>query len=319
MAPNRDGEGPSDLLSPATKKVLRGYAAGGLGAICATTITNPIEVVKTRLQLQGELKLAHERPYKGIFHCFKTIYQQEGVRGMQKGLIPACFAQMVLNGGRLGTYPFLKSILNVSPESKLFVFQNILAGAASGAIAASLASPLDLVKVRMQAQSPTAYLGHDFKYKNSFDAIRQIYRAEGLKGFIRGSLTSAQRTAVGSSVQLPTYDHTKMHLIKSGLFEDNIWAHFASSLVAGLVATTAMNPVDVARTRIYNQKVSADGKGMYYTGLADCVIKTVRAEGFFALYKGYAAHYLRLGPHTILVFVFWEQYKILFEKLAART
>jgi len=64
---------------------------------------------------------------------------------------------------------------------------------------------------------------------------------------------------------------------------------------------------------MYNQKVE-EGKAMYYKGMMDCIIKTVNKEGFFALYKGFGAHYLRLGPHTVLIFVFWEQLKILAAK-----
>ncbi len=63
---------------------------------------------------------------------------------------------------------------------------------------------------------------------------------------------------------------------------------------------------------MYNQKVSKDGKtGSLYRNGFDCIVKTVKAEGVGALYKGFSAHYLRIGPHTILTFVFFEQMKSL--------
>jgi solute carrier family 25, member 34/35 len=65
-------------------------------------------------------------------------------------------------------------------------------------------------------------------------------------------------------------------------------------------------------------------KGVLYANGLDCIVKTVKAEGFAALYKvchlikgylhlikGFSAHYLRIGPHTILTFVFLEQLKAL--------
>jgi len=291
----------------------QGYVVAGLAAVSATTFTNGIEVVKTRLQLQGELKLLTERPYKGIGHCFATIFRQEGIAGFYKGIYPAWTAQSILYGGRLGTYPITKKLMGSDNTNVNFWFlRNVLAGAFAGGISAAIASPIDLIKVRMQAQSKTVYLGHSYHYTSATKAFLQIYNNEGIKGVLRGSLTSAQRTAIGSAVQLSSYDQCKLFVLSSGLFRDNIYAYFASSLVAGLLVTTAMNPFDVARTRMYNQKVGEKGQGLYYKGMIDCIIKTVKAEGFFALYKGWGAHYLRLGPHTCLVFVFWEQLKRLF-------
>lgn len=82
--------------------------------------------------------------------------------------------------------------------------------------------------------------------------------------------------------------------------------------MTGLVVTTAMNPMDVVSTRIYSQKV-VNGKGKLYSGVMDCIMKTMKSEGLRGFYKGWAAHYMRLGPHTVFTFLFWEEAK----KLAA--
>lgn len=61
------------------------FLLGGLAACGAVTFTNPWEVIKTRLQLQGELvkKTGSTRlVYKGIGHAFKKIARQEGLRGL---------------------------------------------------------------------------------------------------------------------------------------------------------------------------------------------------------------------------------------------
>ncbi len=56
----------------------------------------------------------------------------------------------------------------------------------------------------------------------------------------------------------------------------------------GLLVTIAMNPADVISTRLYNQPV-VNGKGQLYTGLIDCIAKTVKTEGMRGLYKGFTA------------------------------
>lgn len=53
-------------------------------------------------------------------------------------------------------------------------------------------------------------------------------------------------------------------------------------------------------------KPGPDGKPEY-KGAADVVVKVVRNEGLFALWKGFTPYFARLGPHTVLTFIFIEQ------------
>ena len=53
------------------------------------TFSNPAEVAKTRLQLQGELAKAEGRVYKNVLDVFSKTWRNEGIRGIQRGLAPA--------------------------------------------------------------------------------------------------------------------------------------------------------------------------------------------------------------------------------------
>ena len=65
--------------------------------------------------------------------------------------------------------------------------------------------------------------------------------------------------------------------------------------------------MDTVRTRLMNQPLDATtGKGSRYSGMVDCAIKTARAEGGLALYKGFLAQWMRVGPHTTISLVAWE-------------
>ena len=93
-------------------ELLKGFTAGAVAACGAVTLTNPAEVVKVRLQLQGELqqKVAKNanfalgrgkgKLYGSAVSTFMSILKNEGIRGIQRGLGAAYCYQIILNGFR---------------------------------------------------------------------------------------------------------------------------------------------------------------------------------------------------------------------------
>lgn len=59
--------------------------AGAFAAACGVCVSNPLDVIKTRLQTQGSLQ--HKR-YSGILQCAKMVYAEDGVMGFSRGLVP---------------------------------------------------------------------------------------------------------------------------------------------------------------------------------------------------------------------------------------
>lgn len=105
--------------------------------------------------------------------------------------------------------------------------------------------------------------------------------------------------------QLSFYDQVKLMLINSGYFKDNLTTHFLSSLTAGAIATTLTQPLDVLKTRAMNAKPGE------FNSTWDLVKYTAKL-GPMGFYKGYVPAFVRLGPHTILTFVFLEQLRMNF-------
>ncbi|KAG6817923.1 hypothetical protein H0H87_012391 [Tephrocybe sp. NHM501043] len=264
-----------------------GFVCGGIAACIAVTISNPAEVAKTRLQLQGELaKGGGVKVYNNAFDVLRKTYANEGLRGMQRGLGPAYAYQILLNGSRLGFYePFRRNINHLfgySAEEQV-PFTSVLAGATSGAVG----------------------VGAQHYYKNSFDALSTIFRAEQFRGLVRGIDAAILRTSMGSSVQLPSYNFTKTQLVKNGILPaDSTWTFLLSSTISGMCVCLAMQPADTALTRMYNQPTTRtpDGRlqGTLYKNPIDCLWKTFKAEGVRGWYKGSTAHFMRIAPHTII-------------------
>lgn len=80
------------------------FAIAGAAAMSACLFTNPLEVLKTRMQLQGELKSKgqHEVYYKNVPHAAYVVAKNDGLLALQKGLVPALWVQLIMNGMRLG-------------------------------------------------------------------------------------------------------------------------------------------------------------------------------------------------------------------------
>lgn len=76
-------------------------------------------------------------------------------------------------------------------------------------------------------------------------------------------------------------------------------------MLSGIAVVIAMTPFDVVSTRLYNQKLDNRGRGLLYAGITDCVLKVVKVEGLYGLYKGLVANYLRIGPHSVLTLTIW--------------
>ncbi|KAH9484906.1 Mitochondrial oxaloacetate transport protein [Psilocybe cubensis] len=296
--------GPKPLSTP------EAFVLGGLAACCAVTVSNPAEVAKTRLQLQGELvKDNSKRVYKNTLDVLVKTTRNEGIRGVQRGLAPAYVYQILVNGARLGFYePFRQttnSFIGLSPTEQNTA-TSVLAGATSGAVGAALGNPLFLIKSRMQAYSPSLPVGTQRQYRNSFHALSSVVREEGLRGLLRGTNAAVLRTAMGSSVQVPSYMWTKRQLVNRGILPaESFWTYLISSSVSGLFVLAIMQPTDTVLTRMYNQptKTLPNGKivGSLYRNPIDALWKIAKIEGVLGWYKGTAAHFLRITPHTSVI------------------
>ncbi|KAE8722366.1 Mitochondrial uncoupling protein 6 [Hibiscus syriacus] len=138
--------------------------------------------------------------------------------------------------------------------------------------------------VRMQADGRLP-VSQRRNYTSVVDAITRMSKQEGVTSLWRGSSLTVNRAMLVTASQLASYDQIKETILENGLMKDGLGTHVAASFSAGFVASVASNPVDVIKTRVMNMKVEP-GQKPPYAGALDCAIKTVKAEGPMALYKG---------------------------------
>lgn len=284
-------------------------AASGMGACL---FTNPLEVIKTKMQLQGELRAKGQYAvhYRNVIHATYNIVKNDGVIALQKGLVPALWVQFFLNGVRLGTYQWAANRNLLTDKNGNLVLAKTIFFSGLGAVLGQTAcSPAFLIKTHLQAQSAKAIaVGHQHQHTNMWRALKNIYCKHGIKGLFRGVTSSVPRTVVGSVTQLVSFDYSKQKLLQYSYFEDKkLLTAFLASMIGGIAISVAMTPFDLIVTRIYNQPTDTEGKGLLYSSYKDCVLKIYRSEGLSAFYKGVGPMYLRMGPHTVLILVFWDR------------
>ncbi|XP_075213980.1 solute carrier family 25 member 35-like [Lycorma delicatula] len=288
------------------------FITGALAAVGAGCITNPIDVVKVRFQLQGELKSKghYAVHYKNFFHAFYVIAKTDGIFALQKGLGPALGHQVLLNGTRLGVCQFAEERKwNVDESGKISIFDTVCIGTVAGIMGAYAGSPLYLVKTHLQSKAATNIaVGHQHDHHGTLQALRSIFKEHGFFGLWRGVIGACVRLGVGSCSQMTAFYLTLEYLEEHQVLtsQKNIMNTIVASAVAGTVASVFRNPFDVISTRLYNQGVDKDGRGLLYKSYMDCVHKLWQVEGISGLYKGLIPQFSRSGPHSILSLVFWD-------------
>ncbi|XP_067134657.1 solute carrier family 25 member 35-like [Centruroides vittatus] len=289
---------------------------GGVAACCAGVVTNPFDVVKTRMQLQGELRQPgkYKIHYKNILHAFYAVSKADGVLALQKGLVPALWYQFVMNGIRLGIYDNFEKKGLIGKSGEVSAVKSVVTGAAAGSIGAFFGSPFYMLKTQLQAQSSGSIaVGYQHNHQSMIKALSLIWLKQGPSALWRGVTASVIRVACGSAVQLATFSKCKEFVQKSEVFKKDSWLNaLIASMLSGLAVAIFMTPMDVISTRLYNQGVNSSGKGILYSGIVDCIVKVLKTENFFGLYKGFMVLFLRIGPHTILNLLFWDELRKLY-------
>ncbi|KAG1957848.1 mitochondrial 2-oxoglutarate/malate carrier protein [Pimephales promelas] len=232
---------------------------------------------------------------------------------LHKQLSAGLLRQATYTTTRLGIYTVLFERMSKADGTPPNFLMKALIGMTAGATGAFVGTPAEVALIRMTADGrlpPDQRRG----YSNVFNALVRITREEGVTTLWRGCIPTMARAVVVNAAQLASYSQSKQALLDSGYFGDDILCHFCASMISGLVTTAASMPVDIVKTRIQNMRM-IDGKPEYKNGL-EVLVKVIRNEGFFSLWKGFTPYYARLGPHTVLTFIFLEQmnkfYKIYF-------
>lgn len=150
--------------------IIKGLS-GSLGGVAEACCLQPIDVIKTRLQLDAVAR------YNGIYHCGNTIYKEEGVRALWKGLTPFATHLTLKYALRMGSNSIYQNLLR-KEDGTLTDGRRMGAGFMAGITEALvIVTPFEVVKIRLQQQKGLSK--DQMKYKGPVNCAATIIKEEG--------------------------------------------------------------------------------------------------------------------------------------------
>jgi solute carrier family 25 aspartate/glutamate transporter 12/13 len=177
-------------------------SAAGAG-ICQVVATNPMEIVKIRMQMQA---LLPEAERQGTMQVIKGL----GLKGLYQGTAATLTRDVPFSVLFFPGYANLKAAL-ADAKGENTMAHNLIAGIAAGALASGAVTPSDVIKTRLQIQ------GGKEKYKNMGTAFRMIVKDEGLGALYKGAIPRMIVVGPLFGITLLAFELQKSYMIKNGL------------------------------------------------------------------------------------------------------
>ncbi|XP_076237838.1 solute carrier family 25 member 32 isoform X2 [Calliopsis andreniformis] len=280
------------------------FLAGISGGVISALTLHPFDLIKTRFAVNDGH--SHRGPqYAGPLSAIKQIVKTEGIRGLYKGVTP----NVLGSGGAWGCYFFfydaIKSkIQGGNTKKALGPYWHMFAAADAGILTLLMTNPFWVVKTRLCLQ----YVGDEKRlpekllYKGTLDAIRKIYKSEGIYGLYRGFVPGVFGVSHGA-LQFMIYEELKnrynTHLNVPIDTKLAVVEYVFCAATSKLIAAALTYPYQVVRARLQDHHHN-------YSGSIECIRCIWRFEGWRGFYKGLSANLCRVVPATVITFVVYE-------------
>jgi len=164
----------------------------------------------------------------------------------------------------------------------------------------TLVFPPILIKTRLQVQQGRS------QYKGTFDAFVKIFRAEGLRGYYKGFLTTSVGIIPGQFLYITSYEFVRHH-IKAFFPGDSplfvMLRNFIGGGMASMASSLVSVPLDVVTQLLMIQDGTVHKK--QYSGGLNVLGDILKKQGIRGLYRGYTASMLVYVPSSS---VWWGTY-----------
>ncbi|KAL0278368.1 UNVERIFIED_CONTAM: hypothetical protein PYX00_000204 [Menopon gallinae] len=271
--------------------VFKSFLAGSISGTCSTVIFQPLDLLKTRLQIS--LTAIGPGQSAGLVPLVTNIVQHEQLFGLWKGMTPSLVRCVPGIGLYFSSLHTLKSYwIKHTGKTSVEPYEAGLIGVAARSISGVILIPVTILKTRFESGV--------YRYKSMTEAFQMIYKVEGPRGLCRGLIPTLFRDAPFSGLYLMFYTRTKQ-AIPSAWLEGSVSSvsHFSCGVLAGILASFVTQPADVIKTKmqLYPNEFKTITSALIY------IHQKHGIEGYF---KGLVPRMLR---RTLMAAMAWTIYE----------
>ncbi|CAH0020416.1 unnamed protein product [Clonostachys rhizophaga] len=277
--------GQSKEISPWGKAV-----AGATGAVLANALVYPLDIVKTKLQVQvrsneKSIDPADAPVYDSTWHALSSIVSDEGIEGLYAGMSGSLLGVASTNFAYFYWYSIIRALYNRSAKSAAppSTAIELSLGAAAGAIAQLFTIPVAVVTTRQQ----TAAKG---ERRGLIATAREVVEGpDGVSGLWRG-LKASLVLVVNPAITYGAYERLKV-VFFPGKTNLRPWEAFVLGGLSKALATIATQPLIVAKVGLQSKPPPARN-GKPFKSFGEVMKFIIDNEGPLSLFKG-------IGPQIL--------------------
>ncbi|XP_072323278.1 solute carrier family 25 member 32b [Scyliorhinus torazame] len=274
--------------------------AGVSGGVLSTLVLHPLDLVKIRFAVSDGLRM---RPkYNGIVHCIRSIWKQDGIRGLYQGVTPNVWGAGLSWGLYFFFYNAIKAYKQDGRSAQLSATQHLISAAEAGVVTLCITNPIWVTKTRLVLQYDAGVNPSKRQYKGMLHALLKIYQIEGIRGLYKGFVPGLFGTSHGA-LQFMAYEELKKEYSQyKKMAPDaklNPLEYVTMAALSKVFAVTATYPYQVVRARLQDQHTQ-------YSGVMNAVWRTWRNEGVHGFYKGVLPNVLKVTPACCITFLVYE-------------
>ncbi|KAJ5746708.1 hypothetical protein N7520_011890 [Penicillium odoratum] len=256
--------------------------AGATGAVLANSIVYPLDLVKTKLQVQVKAKDGEEddtERYESTLDAITKIAGKEGISGLYSGIAGALLGVASTNFAYFYWYSVVRTLYMTykkSPQAPGTAIELSL-GAVAGAVAQIFTIPVAVITTRQQTQPKS-------EKKGLIDTGREVVESEdGWSGLWRG-LKASLILVVNPAITYGAYQRLK-ELIFPGKNNLKPWEAFLLGAMSKALATIATQPLIVAKVGLQSRPPPSR-KGKPFKTFGEVMKYIIDNEGMLSLFKG---------------------------------
>ncbi|KAF2400616.1 mitochondrial carrier [Trichodelitschia bisporula] len=308
-AKSTSGPGGSKQPASAATNLIAGGGAGMMEAL----VCHPLDTIKVRMQLSRRARAPGVKKL-GFIGTGSQIIKRETPLGLYKGLGAVLTGIVPKMAIRFTSYEWYKQAL-ARGDGTVSGQATFLAGLAAGVTeAVAVVTPMEVVKIRLQAQHHSMADPLDVpKYRNAAHALYTVVREEGAGALYRGVSLTALRQGTNQAANFTAYSELRAWLQRyQGTTDLPSYQTSCIGLISGAMGPFCNAPIDTIKTRL--QKTPAAPGSSAVSRIVAITSDMWKAEGYRSFYKGITPRVMRVAPGQAVTFTVYEYLKGVLER-----